>query len=53
MLWLLGQRESLWRLGIHAAKDKLPVDMDSEVSINKQAAKHCGHIQAYGRSAQL
>ena len=41
MLWLLGQRESL-ASGIHAAKDKLPVDMDSEVSINSKRQSIAG-----------
>lgn len=35
LLYLLEQREGLAR-GIRAAKDKLPIDMDSEVSINSK-----------------
>ena len=35
LLYLLEQREGLAR-GIRAAKDKLPIDMDSEVSLNSK-----------------
>lgn len=38
LLYLLGEREALAK-GIRLAKDKLPIDMDSEVSLNSKRQK--------------
>jgi hypothetical protein len=49
LLYLLGEREALAK-GIRSAKDKLPIDMDSEVSIN---SKRQSIVSTFKRMADL
>lgn len=54
LLYLLGERETLAK-GIRSAKDKLPIDMDSEVSLNSKRqgiASTLEHMAAL-RSSEL
>ena len=50
LVYLMAQREALCK-AIHAAKNSLPIDMDSEVGLNAKRQEHASHVSKFGTRA--